>query len=147
MRKAEIFTPAQIRTMEVMRERGKTFDDIAYEFGCSDKKIRKAMIKAGKHTPRKRSPQKKERSKKTTTKPKPQSQPVNIREFLAKQRTKEEAEKAEREKGWCKLYCCNDRKSCTDIQHPENCLVWQLYYDPEKKKIGNQMLKDKRKKQ
>ena len=127
MRNTAPFTNAQIRAIDMMRKRGKSFNYIANTLECSENKVRDYLINAGKHKPK----------QKTKT----------IRQILIEQRTKEEAEKAEREKGWCKLYCCNDRKSCMEIKHPENCLVWQLYNDPEKKKIGNQMLKDKRKKQ
>lgn len=127
MRNTAPFTNAQIRAIDMMRKRGKSFADIAETLGCCQNKVRDYLIKTGKHKPRQRT--------------------KTIRQILQEQRTKEEAEKIEREKGWCKLYCCNDRKSCMEIKHPKNCLVWQLYNDPEKEKIGKDVLIDRRKKQ
>ena len=127
MRNTAPFTEAQIRAIDMMRKRGKSFNYIANTLECSENKVRDYLINAGKHKPRQRT--------------------KTIRQILQEQRTKEEAEKAEREKGWCKLYCCNDRKNCTDIQEPQNCLVWQLYNQKGKKGLRKQVLVDRRKKQ
>ena len=114
-----------------MKKQGKTVTEIAVAFKISPSYISKMLT--GKYVPN------------FADKPK-EKKPKSIKQKLKEERTKEEAERIEREKGWCKLYCCNDRQNCMEIKHPENCLVWQLYNDPEKEKIGNKMLKDKKRK-
>lgn len=110
------FSPAEIRGMEVMRDRGKTFDDIAYDFGVSVNTIRKALINAGKHEVKKKPKKKKQNKPKT-------------------QKEGEKKTTDETVKRWCNITCCNDRKSCTEIDHPQQCLVWRLYNDESKKNL------------
>ena len=121
------FTQAEWRGMQTMRERGKSLAEIAITFNCTKGYV--SSLLNGRYKPH--------------IKPEPKT----IRQILDEQRTKEEAEKAEREKGWCKLYCCNDRQNCTDIKEPQNCLVWQLYNQKGKKGLRKQVLVDRRKKQ
>lgn len=115
-----------------MKKQGKTVTEIAVAFKISPSYISKMLT--GKYVPD------------FTDKPK-EKKPKSVKQKLKEERAKDEAERIEREKGWCKLYCCNDRKSCTDIQHPQNCLMWQLYNDPKKKKLRKDVLIDRRKKQ
>ena len=136
MTKAKEFTQAEWEMMKNMRKSGKTLREIAAEFNCNHVSVSR-YLNGTRKPPIKKAPPKK---------------PSTIREILeaerakdAAERAKEEAERAEREKDWCKFECCNDRKNCTDIQHPQQCLVWQLYNDPEKKSIRKQVLVDRRK--
>ena len=119
-------TQKELRGMQLMRKRGKTTTEIANTFHYSQSYVSKLLN--GTYKPH-------------------IEEPKTIRQILQEQRTKEEAEKAEREKGWCKLYCCNDRQNCTDIKEPQNCLVWQLYNQKGKKGLRKQVLVDRRKKQ
>ena len=114
-----------------MKKQGKTVTEIAVAFKISPSYISKMLT--GKYVPN------------FADKPK-EKKPKSIKQKLKEERTKEEAERIEREKGWCKLYCCNDRQNCTDIKEPQNCLVWQLYNQKGKKGLRKQVLVDRRKK-
>ena len=111
-----------------MKKQGKTVTEIAIAFKISPSYISKMLN--GKYVPD------------FVDKPK-EMKPKSIKQKLKEERTKEEAERIEREKGWCRIMCCNDRKSCMEIKHPENCLVWRLYNDERKKETFAKRLQEK----
>lgn len=113
-----------------MKKQGKTVTEIAIAFKISPSYISKMLN--GKYVPD------------FVDKPK-EMKPKSIKQKLKEERTKEEAERIEREKGWCRIMCCNDRKSCMEIKHPENCLVWRLYNDERKKHLQRDYRRKKKK--
>ena len=113
------FTPAQVRYMQVSHERGKSYCELGLEFKCSDKLIATTLKRAGLYKPKKRP--KKEKPKKS------------IREILEEEKEKEQLAKFA--KRGCHILCCNDRKSCTEINDPQNCPVWRLYNQKSKEHL------------
>ena len=125
---ASKITKAQWRGMQTMRKQGKTLAEISLTFGYSKSYI--SGLLNGKY-------------EFDFIKGEKVKKPKTIKQILKEERKNEEAEKAEREKDWCKIMCCNDRKSCMEIEHPENCLVWRLYNDRSKKSLKKIYLKKK----
>ena len=117
MSRLTIFTKPQLRYIEIMRDRGKTYADIAFELHCSTSAVWNACH------PKKENPNK---GKHHQHKPKPTK---TIREILA------EPTFEVLPPNCCNITCCNDRQNCSILDHPQDCLVWQLYHNTDKQKL------------
>ena len=154
------FTDAEIRGMQVMRKLGKTYLDIGIAFHCSQNTTHRLLQKNGEPKSKKNKypPLTIKQIKKIeqgfldykTHKQIAEELDIplcHVRDYLSNNKIKAVGKKRNSKKPLvfkqyskflinvpCPIEDCSNRKSCTEIDNPRQCEVWQLVFVKHRKK-------------